>query len=148
MQVLQAASGGTLASNETYEVQFKVTVNDPGYRQSFPSIMNIARIKATSDANVDFVDDGTAIINPDNGPLPVTMVSFTASLLQDNKVKLDWSTSMEINCSKYIIERSFDGNIFSKLQVLLLVAEPLRYFILIQLWMMFLRQRVQLFITG
>ena len=76
--------------------------------------MNIARIKATSDANVHFVDDGTAIINPDNGPLPVTMVSFTASLLQDNKVKIDWSTSMEINCSKYIIERSFDGNIFSE----------------------------------
>jgi hypothetical protein len=41
------------------------------------------------------------------------MVSFTASLLQDKKVKLDWSTSMEINCSKYKIERSFDGNIFN-----------------------------------
>jgi len=63
---------------------------------------------------VDFVDDGTAIINPDNGPLPVTMVSFTASLFQDNRVKLDWSTSMEINCSKYKIERSFDGNLFSE----------------------------------
>ena len=109
-----SSTGGTLASNETYEVQFKVTVNDPGTGNHVPSIMNIARIKAQSDANVDFVDDGTAIINPDNGPLPVTMVSFTASLLQDNKVKLDWSTSMEINCSKYKIERSLDGNIFSE----------------------------------
>ncbi len=72
--------GGTLASNETYEVQFKVTVNNPGTGAHVPSIMNIARIKAQSDANVDFVDDGTAIINPDNGPLPVTMVSFTASI--------------------------------------------------------------------
>ena len=75
-----ASAGGTLASNETYEVQFKVTVNNPGTGNHVPSIMNIARIKAQSDANVDFVDDGTAIINPDNGPLPVTMVSFTASL--------------------------------------------------------------------
>ena len=108
------SAGGTLASNETYEVQFKVTVNNPGTGIHVPSIMNIARIKAKSDANVDFVDDGTAIINPDNGPLPVTMVSFTASLYQDNKVKLDWSTSMEINCSKYKIERSYDGNIFSE----------------------------------
>lgn len=108
------SAGGTLASGETYEVQFKVTVNNPGTGNHVPSIMNIARIKAVSDANVDFVDDGTAIINPDNGPLPVTMVSFTASLLPDNKVKLNWSTSMEINCSKYVIERSFDGNIFSE----------------------------------
>ncbi|MEP6948464.1 MAG: T9SS type A sorting domain-containing protein [Ginsengibacter sp.] len=106
--------GGTLASNETYEVEFKVTVNNPGTGFHVPSIMNIARIKARSDANIDFVDDGTAIINPDNGPLPVTMVSFTASLYQDNKVKLDWSTSMEINCSKYKIERSNDGNMFSE----------------------------------
>jgi hypothetical protein len=51
---------------------------------------------------------------PANGPLPVTMTSFTASLLQDNKVKLDWNTSMEINCSKYKIERSLDGHIFNE----------------------------------
>lgn len=52
--------------------------------------------------------------DPENGPLPVTMVSFTASPLHDKKVKLDWSTSMEINCSKYKIERSFEGNIFNE----------------------------------
>ena len=76
--------------------------------------MNTARINSQSDANVDFVDDGTAIINPDNGPLPVTMVSFTASLIQDTKVKLDWSTSMEINCSRFKIERSLEGKIFTE----------------------------------
>ncbi|KAA9039363.1 DUF11 domain-containing protein [Ginsengibacter hankyongi] len=112
-----SSNGGTLAPYETYEVQFKVTVNDPGTGKQIPPIMNIARIKALSDANVNFVDDGTAIINPDNGPengpLPVTMVSFTVSPLQDKKVKLDWKTSMEINCSKYKIVRSFDGNIFN-----------------------------------
>ncbi len=51
---------------------------------------------------------------PENGPLPVTLVSFNASLWPDKKVKIDWSTSMEINCNKYIIERSFDGNLFSE----------------------------------
>ncbi len=113
-----SANGGTLAPNETYKVQFKVTVNNPGVGKHVPSILNIARIMAQSDANVSFVDDGTAIISPnnepDNGPLPVTMVSFTASLLPNQKVKLDWSTSMEINCNKYIIERSFNGNIFNE----------------------------------
>ena len=116
-----STNGGTLAPNETYAVQFKVTVNDPGFGKHVPPIMNIARIKAESDANVNFVDDGTAIINPDTGPefgpLPVAMVSFTASLLQNKKVKLDWSTSMEINCSKYKIERSFDGNIFNEVAI-------------------------------
>lgn len=114
-----STNGGTLTPNETYEVQFKVTVNNPGSGKSVPPIMNIARIKALSDANVNFVDDGTAIINSDNrtenGLLPVTLVSFTASLLQDKKVKLDWSTSMEINCSEYKIEKSFDGNIFNEI---------------------------------
>ncbi|MEO7119809.1 MAG: T9SS type A sorting domain-containing protein [Ginsengibacter sp.] len=112
-----SSNGGSLAAGETYKVQFKVTVNDPGTGKRIPTIMNIARIKAESDADVAFVNDATAIINadngPENGPLPVTMTSFTASLLRDRKVKLDWSTSMEINCSKYIIERSFDGNIFN-----------------------------------
>ncbi len=109
-----ALSGGTLASNEIYNLQFQVTVNDPGVNKPIPSILNIARISAVSDAGEDFVDDGTAIINPDNGPLPITLVSFSAALLQNGSVKLDWKTSMEINCSKYKIERSLDGNIFSE----------------------------------
>ena len=108
------STGGTLAENESYDLQFQVTVNDPGLNKPIPSILNIARISAKSDADVDFVDDGTAIINPDNGPLPITLVSFSATLLQNESVKLDWKTSMEINCSKYKIERSFDGSMFSE----------------------------------
>ena len=88
-QELQYSSGGILASNETYEVQFKVTVNNPGIGKHVPSILNIARIKALSDADVSFVDDGTAIISPnngpDNGPLPVTMVSFLLLICRTKK---------------------------------------------------------------
>lgn len=108
-----ATQGGTLAAGETYQVQFQVTVNDPGKGNRVPSIMNIARVTSQSDANVNFVDDGTAIINPEAGPLPVTLARFSANLLQDNKVQLDWSTSMEINCSRFIVQRSYDGNIFT-----------------------------------
>ncbi|MEO8962071.1 MAG: T9SS type A sorting domain-containing protein [Ginsengibacter sp.] len=108
-----SSGGGVLAANETYEVQFQVTVNDPGRNNRVPSIMNIARITSQSDARVSFVDDGTAIINPEEGPMPVTLSKFTASSLQDSKVQLDWSTSMEINCAGYIVERSNDGNSFS-----------------------------------
>ena len=118
-----STSGGTLAANDSYEVQFQAIVNDPGTSQSIPSILNIARIKGQSDANVNFVDDGTAILYaanlylnaPEAGPLPVTLVSFTAILQQDDQVKLNWSTSMETNCSKYIIERSQDGKTFNQI---------------------------------
>ncbi|MEO6330582.1 MAG: T9SS type A sorting domain-containing protein [Ginsengibacter sp.] len=105
-------TGGTLAATDSFEVEFKATVNDPGPGNSVPSLINIARIKAKSDANIDFVDDATAIINAEGGPLPVTLVSFTGNLLQDNKIKLTWATSMEINCSQYKVERSIDGRTF------------------------------------
>ena len=108
-----SSSGGILATNETYEVQFQVTVNNPGTGNRVPSIMNIARITSQSDALETFTDDGTAIINPEEGPLPVTLARFTASSLQENKVQLDWATSMEINCSNYVVERSNDANSFS-----------------------------------
>ncbi|HET7116454.1 MAG TPA: T9SS type A sorting domain-containing protein [Hanamia sp.] len=108
-----STQGGTLKANETYKVQFQVTVNDPGTGKRVPSIMNIARVTSQSDAGIQFVDDGTAIINPEAGPLPVTLEKFTASLLNENEAKLDWSTSMEINCSRFVVQRSYDGNIFS-----------------------------------
>jgi uncharacterized repeat protein (TIGR01451 family) len=111
-----STAGGTLAANETYEVQFQVTVNNPGTGIPVPSILNIARITSSSDAGVNFVDDGTAIINPEAGPMPVTLSKFGASLLQNNLIKVDWITSMEINCSRFIVQRSYDGNIFSDVE--------------------------------
>ena len=111
-----STSGGTLAAGETYEVQFQVTVNNPGNGNPVPSIMNIARITSTSDADVKFVDDGTAIINPEAGPMPVTLTRFTATLMQNNQVEIAWGTSMEINCRQFVVQRSYDGKIFSDQQ--------------------------------
>jgi uncharacterized repeat protein (TIGR01451 family) len=110
--------GGTLAAGESYEAQFQVTVNDPGKNQIVPSIMNIARVTSQSDAGVNFVDDGTAIINPEAGPLPVTLTRFTAKLLASNQVEVNWGTSMEINCSRFILQRSYDGTIFTDEQTI------------------------------
>lgn len=49
----------------------------------------------------------------DTGPLPVTLSSFSASLSKDQVVNLNWSTSMEINCSRFVVQRSFDGIYFT-----------------------------------
>ncbi|MEO6837609.1 MAG: T9SS type A sorting domain-containing protein, partial [Ginsengibacter sp.] len=47
-----------------------------------------------------------------NSVLPVTLLNFTATL-QSQDVKLDWSTSTEINSSHFIIQRSIDGTHFT-----------------------------------
>jgi hypothetical protein len=90
-----------------------VTVNNTGPGKPIPTIINTARIKATSDANVDFTDDGTAIMNPDAGALPVILTYFNTSLQSNKKVNITWGTSMEINCKYFDIERSVDGNLFT-----------------------------------
>ncbi len=103
-----AIAGGYLEPLDSFEIEFKVTVNTPS-NGIIPQIVNAARLSVKSDALVDFVDDATATINPDGGSLPVTLTSFTASLLADKKVKVSWSTSMEYNSRSFEIERSGDG---------------------------------------
>src|SRR4029079_8939151 len=46
------------------------------------------------------------------GPLPVTFIGFTAEL-KNKSVLLQWQTENERNLSRFIIERSADGNTFS-----------------------------------
>lgn len=41
--------------------------------------------------------------------LPVDLTSFSASLTEQNNVKLDWSTEREINSQYFIVERSNDA---------------------------------------
>ena len=47
--------------------------------------------------------------------LPVTLVSFNAALIA-NKTNIDWSTTNEINCSKFEVEKSNDGIHFTLLE--------------------------------
>ena len=104
--------GGILASQESFEIEFKVTVNDPGTNGYVPPVINVTRITAFSDAGIKSTDDGTAILEPMGGPLPVTLKIFLANLSSANVVKLSWTTTMEINCRNYTIERSTDGKTF------------------------------------
>lgn len=107
-----STAGGTLASGETYKVEFQVKVKAQ-ISGEVPSIMNIARVSSKSDANVSFVDDGTVIINPVAGPMPVTLEKFTAQLISNDRAQIQWATSMEINCRKFVVETSLDGFTFT-----------------------------------
>lgn len=107
-----ASTGGNLAAAETFEVEFKVTVNLVG--GVVPPVINTARLSAKTAALVDYVDDAGVTISPVGGPiLPVVLTSFTASLQQNNQVLLTWNTSSEINSKRFDIERSTDGVSFT-----------------------------------
>lgn len=47
-----------------------------------------------------------------NGPLPVSLIAFTATVLENQTVRLDWSTSMERNNAYFAIDRSKDLLVF------------------------------------
>ena len=44
-----------------------------------------------------------------NGPLPVTLTSFTAKA-NGNDAQLTWATAQELNNDHFVVERSFDGS--------------------------------------
>lgn len=103
-----SATGGTLAAGESFDVEFKVTVNLVA--GIVPPIINVARLTGKTDGLVDYVEDATATISPISfGNLPVTLTSFTANLQANNQVKVAWSTSQEINSRRFDIERSTDA---------------------------------------
>jgi hypothetical protein len=52
--------------------------------------------------------------NPGNVPLPVSLLSFTGTRVNATS-QLNWSTVTEINNSHFVVERSKDGRVFSKL---------------------------------
>jgi uncharacterized repeat protein (TIGR01451 family) len=106
--------GGVLAPGEEFELEFKVTIDAPAVNGHILPVINVARIEGFSDAGIKSTDDGTAILEPLGGPLPVTLISFTATLTRSNQVQLDWATLQEINCDRYELERSLDGRLFTK----------------------------------
>jgi uncharacterized repeat protein (TIGR01451 family) len=78
--------------------------------QAIPgSIINTARITATSVVGDVFADDGTAVIGENQGPTPVKMTSFTASLINNTAAQLKWVTENEINNAYFEVQRSEDG---------------------------------------
>lgn len=104
----------------------------PKYKITFSNVpITLAATQAESDVRVagQFTDPGNAApnsagnnsssiatytISPSGGPLPVSLVDFTASK-QYKVVGLNWQTSMEQNSSYFDVEFSRDGSKFENI---------------------------------
>lgn len=51
--------------------------------------------------------------NPEANPLPISLVSFSASISQKGTVVIKWQTTSEINASHFNVQRSYNGSDFS-----------------------------------
>jgi hypothetical protein len=85
-----------------------------------PSGWSCACSSTNMDANAYSFNNSTSYTSfsfftatDNNNPLPVELLSFTATPYQD-KAQLTWATASEQNSAYFDIERSTDGNIFSK----------------------------------
>ena len=74
-------------------------------------------IQGTSDHSAEYevssFSGGGGGFGGGGGPLPVTLISFTGKIINNNAVLL-WTTATEINNDRYEIERSLNGKDFLK----------------------------------
>ena len=96
--ILQAGTAGN------YAVRFRVKADEiPG------SVINTARIYGNSPQGNLFTDDGTAVIGEEGAPMPVSMTSFLAALIDKQNCLLKWITESETDNAYFEVQRSNDG---------------------------------------
>lgn len=61
-----------------------------------------------------FSEFGIGRESSNGNPLPVELLSFTATVKNNNQVELDWATAIEINNDYFTVERSADGVTFAE----------------------------------
>ena len=98
-------------SGNVYLSHFHQSAWDPGIAQAATYVNNYGSITRHNISDFSpFAVTSTAIA----GPVPVTLLDFTASAL-NRKVMTKWKTSFELNTSHFEIERSADGSSFTYL---------------------------------
>ncbi|MBK7433778.1 MAG: T9SS type A sorting domain-containing protein [Chitinophagaceae bacterium] len=104
-------SGGTLLPNDSFNVQFQCVA--PASANALKFVSNTARITGTEqDGITPFVDDGTAFIGPQGGPVSIYLSAFSVQQ-QTSYALLRWVTSAEKDNDHFEIERSVDGVYFT-----------------------------------
>jgi hypothetical protein len=106
--IVSNSSNGIVSLNPNGAFTFSPSLGFPGTTTSFT-------YKLTDNGFSPLTSNtATVIINfVSSISLPVSFISFSATLNNSNKVDLKWSTATEINVSHFVIERSYDGKNFN-----------------------------------
>jgi len=94
-------------------MQFPLTTNAPQSLWQEPTSTTIGRIELTYETGCESARTGV-IARTDDCAVPVTLLSFKGER-QGSFNKLEWTTSSEVNNSGFELQRSADGQSFSKI---------------------------------
>jgi len=108
-----AAAGGTLESNASYNVQFKVKA--PATYTALHVLSNIAYISATAQSGEVITNQASFVISQLKAvPLAVNLTHFSATKSGSAAI-VDWTTVNEKDNDHFELQRSTDGKNFSKI---------------------------------
>ncbi|MCS6822726.1 MAG: T9SS type A sorting domain-containing protein [Cytophagaceae bacterium] len=91
-------------------------LSNPNIQNPFVSVATptLYTVTATHPVNTSCQLTASITVGPTScGPLHADIVDFNVTLAEDRQVLLQWTTLNEINCSHYVIEKSFDGQSYS-----------------------------------
>lgn len=104
------STGGAVPENATYNLVFSILAVAPSRVDQNVLSNAVATGIGTNDSGND---NGSTTFTV-GGPLPVSLVSFSAKALENHTVGLAWTTSLETNNKGFLIERSKDLKAFEK----------------------------------
>lgn len=105
---------GPLGTGTNNANLLRLMVDDDGdFSNGGTTLISPTSIDGTANTvtfSVDFTDGQYYTLgSTEEDALPITLISFDASVTDDNEVKLEWATAEEIGNSYFSIERSTDG---------------------------------------
>lgn len=104
--------GSKITNNNTtnpYGLYVNGTVSNSNATGTTSNLTNKATMKST---NLPFYN---WVASLSNSPLPITLVDFKIAETTSDHITLSWSTTMEKNFDKFIIERSVNGQTFESI---------------------------------
>lgn len=102
--VLLIDSDGTFTTGAT---QVSSAISDGGNVYRFNNVTGLTD-------NIYFT---LASLDVQQTPLPVELVSFTGTIMENGEVELNWSTISEINNSHFLVQRSIDAYSFETIDI-------------------------------
>ncbi|MGF2411849.1 T9SS type A sorting domain-containing protein [Ferruginibacter sp.] len=101
----------TVAINEGDVIEARFTVTGFALGSGLTTY-NVDRTTPITVANTQTANDNSTVTLTTTSALPLTLLGFTGTAVENCSVKLDWSTATEVNTAFFNIEYSTNGALF------------------------------------